>query len=82
MMDIIAHRNELDIVCGDIGNSFTMAPCLEKVHSIAGPEREDQADAAMIFMKALCGLKLSSRAFRTHLAEFLPSLVFIPTHHD
>lgn len=82
LMDIIAHRDNLDIICGDIGNAFITAPCLEKVYSIAGPEWGDRQDAVMIFLKALYGLKSSSRAFRAHFAEFLRSMGFIPTRHD
>ena len=56
LLDLIAHRDKLKIVCGDVGNTFVTAPCLEKVYSRAGPEFGEQQDAVMILVKALYGL--------------------------
>ena len=56
LLDLIAHRDKLKIVCGDVGNAFVTAPCLEKVYSRAGPEFGEQQDAVMILVKALYGL--------------------------
>jgi hypothetical protein len=36
LLDLIAHRDGLRTLCGDIGNAFITADCLEKIFSIAG----------------------------------------------
>ena len=41
LLDVIAHRDNLKVLCGDVGNAFVTAPCLEKVYSRAGPEFGD-----------------------------------------
>jgi hypothetical protein len=38
LLDLIAHRDGLRTLYGDIGNAFITADCLEKIYSIAGPE--------------------------------------------
>jgi hypothetical protein len=38
LLDLIAHRENLKILCGDIGNAFITADCVEKMNSRAGPE--------------------------------------------
>ena len=82
LLDLIAHRDNLPILCGDIGNAFITADCLEKIYSRAGPEFEDREGAIMIFKKALYGLHSSSPAFRAHFADFLRSLGFFATRYD
>ena len=82
LLDLIAHRDNLPILCGDIGNSFITADCLEKVYSRAGAEFGDREGAVMIFKKALYGLRSSSRAFRAHFADFLRSMGFSATRYD
>ena len=63
LLDVIAHRDKLKVLCGDIGNAFITAPCLEKVYSRAGPEFGDRHDSIMVLTKALYGLQSSSHAF-------------------
>ena len=82
LLDLIAHRDNLPILCGDIGNAFITADCMEKIFSRAGPEFGDREGAVMIFKKALYGLRSSSRAFRAHFADFLRSLGFFATRYD
>ena len=41
-LDLIAHRDNLKRLCGDIGNTFITAQCLENVYAVAGPEFCDQ----------------------------------------
>ena len=82
LLDLIANRNNLPILCGDIGNAFITADCLEKIYSRAGPEFEDREGSVMVFKKALYGLRSSSRAFRAHFADFLRSLGFFATRYD
>jgi hypothetical protein len=69
-------------LCGDIGNAFITADCLEKVYAVAGPEFGDREDSIAILIKALYGLRSSSRAFRAHFADFLRQLGFFPTKYD
>ena len=36
LLDVIAHHDNLKVLCGDVGNAFVTAPCLEKVYTRAG----------------------------------------------
>ena len=60
LLDLIAHRDNLKILCGDIGNVFITADCLEKVCSQAGPEFGDREESILVFKKALYGLQISA----------------------
>ena len=71
LLNLIAHRDNLPILCGDVGNAFITANCMEKIYTYAGPEFGDRKGSLLIFKKALYGLLSSSRAFRTHCADFL-----------
>ena len=82
LLDLIAHRYNLKSLCGDIGNAFITAPCLEKVYAVAGPEFGDQQDSIVMIEKILYGLKSSSRAFRNYFADHLRSAGFQPTRYD
>ena len=81
-LDLIAHRDNLTTLCGDIGNAFITADCLEKVYARAGPEFGDAEDSILLIKKALYGLRSSSKAFRSHFAEFLRSIGFQSTMFD
>jgi hypothetical protein len=48
LSDIIAHRDNLPILCGDIGNTFIMADCLDF---------GDWEGSVLVFKKALYGLR-------------------------
>lgn len=37
LLDIIAHRDNLKMLCGDVTNAFITADCLEKVYAFCGP---------------------------------------------
>jgi hypothetical protein len=82
LLNLIAHHDGLKTLCGDIGNAFITADCLEKVYAVAGPEFGDREDSIAILIKALYGLRSSSRAFRAHFADFLRQLGFFPTKYD
>ena len=82
LLDIIAHRDNLKTLCGDVGNAFVTADCLEKIYSVAGPEFGERQDSVCLFVKALYGLRSSSRAFRAHFADFLRQMGFVPTRYD
>ena len=82
LLDVIAHHDNLKVLCCDVGKVFVAAPCLEKVYSRAGPEFGDRHNSIMVLTKALYGLWSSSRALRGHFADFLRSLGFCSAHYD
>ena len=82
LLDLIAHRDNLPVLCGDIGNAFITADCMEKIYTHAGPEFGDREGSVLVFKKALYGLRSSSRAFSAHFADFLRSLGFSATRYD
>ena len=51
LLDLIARRDKLISLCGDIGNAFITVPCLEKVYAAAGPEFDEQQDSVVIIEK-------------------------------
>ena len=82
LLDVIAHRDNLKVLCGDVGNAFVTAPCMEKVYSRAVAEFGDRHDSTMVLMKSLYGLWSSSRAFCGHFADFLHSMGFHSTRYN
>lgn len=82
LLDIIAHRDNLKILCGDVTNAFITANCLEKVYAYCGPEFQDRQGCKVIFKKALYGLRSSGRAFRAHFADYLRSMGFFAAQYD
>ena len=83
LLDLIAHRDNLSTLCGDIGNAFITAPAAEKCWTRLGPEfGPDLQGSIAIIRKALYGLRSSSRAFRAHFAEFLRRFGFRSTRFD
>jgi hypothetical protein len=79
LLDLIVHCDGLRTLCGDIGNAFITADCLEKIYSMAGPEFGEQEDSVMLFAKAIYGLRSSSRTFHATFADFLRQEGFFPT---
>ncbi|CAJ1938729.1 unnamed protein product [Cylindrotheca closterium] len=65
---MIAALYGLDLQCTDIQNAFLTAP--------AGPESGEEEGKVFIVRRALYGLKSSSAAFRSHLAETFEDLGF------
>ena len=83
LLDIIAHRDNLKILCGDIGNAFVMAHTKEKVFTVCGKEfGPDRVNAKAVIDKALYGLCTSAERFHTLLADFLCTLEFNPSVYD
>ena len=74
LLDLIAQRDNLPILCGDVGNAFITATCMEKIYTCAGPEFGNCKGSLLIFKKELYSLRSPSRAFRTHFADFLRPL--------
>jgi hypothetical protein len=82
LLDLIVHCDGLRTLCGDIGNAFITADCLEKIYSMAGPEFGEREDSVMLFAKAIYSLRSSSRTFRATFADFLWQEGFFPTRYD
>ena len=82
LLDVIAHKQNLKMLCGDIGNAFVTAPNLEKVYTRAGPEFGAREGQFMYILKALYGLRSASRAFRLYFADFLRKFGFRPSLYD
>ena len=78
----IAELKELSVMACDIQNTYLTAECREKIWTQAGPEFGSKSGSIMIVKKALYGLKGSGTAFRSHLAEKLNDIGFIPTRAD
>ena len=60
ILDVIAHRDKLKILCGDIGNAFINAYTKEKVFARAGPEFGQREGSVVEIVKALYGLCTSA----------------------
>ena len=69
----------LQVMACDIQNAYLTAGCGEKIWTRAGPEFGSEAGTIMLIRKALYGLRSSGAAFRTHLAETLYDIGFLPT---
>ena len=66
----------------DIQNIFITVDCHEKIWTHAGLEFGLEHSMIMLIKKALYELKSSGAAFRTHLAETLYDLQFMPLQAD
>ena len=82
LLDLIAHANDLEVKCGDIGNAFIQANTSEKVFTRVGPEFGEHDGKIAFIVRALYGLTTSAERFHTLLADFLRTLGFIPTRFD
>ena len=61
----------MDVLSGDISNAYLNAPNQENVHVILGKEifGEEFEGSTAIIVRALCGLKSASVAWRDHFAS-------------
>ena len=82
LLNVIAHRDGLKMLCGDIGNAFIQATTREKIFTRCGPKFDDKSGCIAIIEKTLYGLTASAERFRTLLADFLRGMGFVPTHYD
>ena len=82
LLHLIADRDKLNVLCGDVGNAFINAPTKEKVYSRAGPEFGDKEGCIVVLRKALYGLRSSAKQWRLIFADYLRSLGFVPTRYD
>lgn len=82
LLSLIAHRDGLTELCGDIGNAFIQAETQEKIYTRCGTEFGDKAGCIALIVRALYGLTTSAERFRTLLADYLRSIGFVPTRYD
>ena len=82
LLDIIADHQNLEVMCGDIGNAFIQAYTKEKVYTRCGPEFGPRSGAIAILVRALYGLTTSANRYRTLFADFLRGMGFAPTRYD
>ena len=82
LLDVIAHRDGLRILTGDIGNAFIQAKTKEKVFTRCGDEWGKYAGQVAVIEKALYGLTTSAAQWRKLFADFLRSLGFRATRYD
>ena len=83
LLHVIAHKQNLDLLCGDVGNAYVNAYLNEKVYSRCGPEfGEDLVGRILIIKKALYGLRTSSERWWSHFADTLRGLGFRGTRYD
>jgi hypothetical protein len=68
----IAALNDLDVLAGDVQNTYLNAPTKEKCWCIAGPEfGPDRCGKPVVIVRALYGLKSSGARRRDHMAATL-----------
>ena len=61
LFQVIAHKTNLEILYGDIGNAYVNAYTNEKVYAIAGDEfRKAMKGSVVIIVQALYGLRTYS----------------------
>jgi len=75
----IAALNGLGILSCDIQNAYFIAPCREKIWTVAGPDFGSRCGQKMIIVRALYGLKSSSAAFWAFLSETLYDIGYVPS---
>ena len=71
MLLTMAKSYDLKVMGGDVGNAFTHAPSLEKVHSVAGEEFGELKGCVVEIIQSLCGMAPASRVFSLNLGYFI-----------
>ncbi len=82
LLHVIAHKQGLKQLCGDVGNAYINAYTNEKVYARAGPEFGTKEGSTVIIKKALYGLKTSSERWYAHFADTLRSFGFWQSRYD
>ena len=83
LLQVIAHKANLEIQCGNIGNAYINAYTNEKVYAIAGDEFGKAMEGSIVtIVRALYGLRTSSKRWHAHLADTLRGFNFNPTRYD
>ena len=68
---LIAAANNLDVLTGNVSNSFVNVKTPEKIHCHAGPEFGEKEGQMIEAVKACGNLKSSVRVFHDHLVDTL-----------
>ena len=83
LLQVIAHKVNLEILCGNIDNAYVNAYTNKKVYAIAGDEfRKAMEGSVVIIVRALYGLRTSSERWHAHLANTLRGFNFNLTRYD
>ena len=82
LLHVIAHKQKLEQLQGDIGNAYVNAYTKEKVYTKAGQTFGVRKGGILIIRKALYGLITSSERFVSHLSDTLGAMGFRPTRYD
>ena len=83
MLHVIAHKQNLKLLCGDVGNAYVNAYTNELVCCHAGPEFGEELRGSIILIrKALYGLRSSSERWWAHFADTIRGMEFQPTRYD
>ena len=83
LLQVIAHKANLESLCGNIGNAYVNAYTNKKVYAIAGDEfRKAMEGSIVTIVRALYGLRTSSKRWHAHLADKLRGFNFKPTRYD
>jgi hypothetical protein len=77
---LLAGLNDLDVLTGDVANSYLNALCLEMIWFEGGVETGKDRGKVLIVTRALYGLKSSGAAWRAVLAATLRDMNFTSTH--
>ena len=78
----MAEKENLKVVCRDVGNAFPNAPTNEKAHAVAGEEFGERQGCIVELIKSLHGMSTASRSFALCACDFVRTLGFIPTRAD
>ena len=68
---LIASRNDLEILAGDIQNAYLNVHTKEKIYFYAGDEWKGSKGRVIIITRAQYGLKSSALMWHNHLADIL-----------
>ena len=83
LLHVIAHKQGLNDLCGDVDNAFVTAHTTEKVYCKAGLEfGEENVGKIVIIRKPLYGLASSAACFHNHFADVLRSFGFRASRFD
>ena len=82
ILHVIAHKQGLEQLCGDVGNAYVNAYTNERVYATAGPEFGKHEGKTVIIQKALYGLVSSSERWHAHFSDTLRGLGFKTTRYD
>ena len=66
LLYIIAHNQDLSLLCGDVGNAFVNTYTNERVYAITGPDIGEDEGKIVILVKALYDLATSAERWHSH----------------